>query len=212
MGEEHPFRLILILGSVILLPIVAYHRLKSRAAGDSLDRRQEGLFMLVTLRPVGILCMLGLVAYIVDPTSMAWSSMELPRWLRWTGVGLGLIAGSVLIWTFRSLGPNLTDTVVTRREHTLVTAGPYRVVCHPFYLSVALAIAASSLTAASWLVLGSGAAALVLIAIRTRKEEEFLIARFGDAYRTYMERTGRFVPMVFRRRGDNATRRRDSEA
>jgi len=194
MEGEYPFRLILILGSSILFPIAAYHRVKSQAAGDRLDRRQEGLFILVTLRPVGVLCMLGLIAYMINPRWMAWSSMALPRQLRWTGVGLGIIAGSLLIWTLRSLGRNLTDTVVTRREHTLVTRGPYRLVRHPFYLSVALAIAANALAAANWFVLGSGAAALLLIANRTRKEEELLVARFGDAYRTYMERTGRFLP------------------
>jgi len=71
MEEEHPFRLVLVLGCAILLPIVGYHRLKSQAAGDRLDRRQEGPVILVTLRPVGVLCMLGLIAYMVDPTWMA---------------------------------------------------------------------------------------------------------------------------------------------
>jgi protein-S-isoprenylcysteine O-methyltransferase Ste14 len=194
MDQEHPFRIILVIGCAVLLPIVAHYRLESQAAGDRLDRRQEGPFILLTLRPVGILCMLGLMAYMLDPTWMAWSSIALPRWLRWTGVGLGIVSGSLLIWTLHSLGRNLTDTVVTRREHRLVERGPYRFVRHPFYATVALAIAANGLAAANWFLLGSGAAVLVLIAIRTRKEEELLVARFGEAYRMYMERTGRFVP------------------
>jgi len=36
----------------------------------------------------------------------------------------------------------------------------------------------------------------VLLAIRTRKDEENLIAIFGDDYRNYMQRTGRFVPRL----------------
>jgi len=35
-----------------------------------------------------------------------------------------------------------------------------------------------------------------LLAIRARKEEQNLIARFGDAYRNYMQQTGRFVPRL----------------
>jgi protein-S-isoprenylcysteine O-methyltransferase Ste14 len=35
---------------------------------------------------------------------------------------------------------------------------------------------------------------LVLLVVRTRTEEEKLLARFGDAYRSYMDRTGRFLP------------------
>ena len=48
------------------------------------------------------------------------------------------VTAVLLIWTLRSLGPNLTDTVVTRQAHTLVTRGPYRWVRHPFYGCMAL--------------------------------------------------------------------------
>ena len=198
MNDDHLFRVILIVGSSVLLPITAYHRLKSQATGEKLDRRQEGLFILCTLRPVGVVGVLGLIAYMVNPSWMAWSSVPLPAWLRWTGVGVGVIAGALLIWTLRSLGKNLTDTVVTRREHTLVTSGPYRWVRHPFYVSLALCVAANSLATANWFILASGALLFILIVIRTRKEEELLLARFGDAYRRYMERTGRFLPQIGR--------------
>ena len=51
---------------------------------------------------------------------------------------MGALGGCLIVWAFRSLGPNLTDTVVTRRHHTLITRGPYRWVRHPFYDAVAL--------------------------------------------------------------------------
>jgi protein-S-isoprenylcysteine O-methyltransferase Ste14 len=51
-----------------------------------------------------------------------------------------------------------------------------------------------SLLTANWVVALSGAMAFMLIVIRTRKEEEKLIERFGDDYRAYMKRTGRFLP------------------
>ncbi len=194
MNHEQTFRVVLIVGSLIVLPIAAYHRLKSQATGEKLDRRQEGLFVLLTLRPVGIVGMLGLFAYMANPSWMAWSSVVLPDWLRWIGVTLGAIAGALLIWTFRTLGTNLTDTVVTRREHTLVTSGPYRWVRHPFYDAVALCVVANSLAAANWFLFLAGGLVFVLIVVRTRKEEENLVARFGDRYRAYMERTGRFFP------------------
>jgi protein-S-isoprenylcysteine O-methyltransferase Ste14 len=129
----------------------------------------------------------------VNPTWMACSSVTLPDGLRWIGVGVGVVAGGLLIWTLRSLGRNLTDTVVTRREHSLVTTGPYRWVRHPFYDSVALCVLANSLVAANWFLFLTGGLALVLIIVRTRKEEEKLLARFGDPYRAYMQRTGRFL-------------------
>jgi hypothetical protein len=55
---------------LILLPITAYHRRRSQATGEKLDRRQEGLFILITLRPIGIAGMLGLIAYMANPSSL----------------------------------------------------------------------------------------------------------------------------------------------
>ena len=193
MSDDHPFRLILLAGLVLLMTIGIWHRLKART-GEKLDRRQEGLLILITLRLTGVIGWIGLLAYLINPACMAWAAVPLPVWSRWTGVGLALIAGLLFVWTFRTLGGNLTDTVVTRKQHTLVTTGPYRWVRHPFYNSAALAVLASSLIAANGFCFVAGCLMFLLLAIRTRKEEENLIARFGDDYRNYMRRTGRFVP------------------
>jgi protein-S-isoprenylcysteine O-methyltransferase Ste14 len=196
MNHDQSFRAILIAVFLLVLPIGIYHRLKSQATREKLDRRQEGLFILATLRPVGIAFWLELIAWTVDPGWMAWSSVSLPASLRWTGVGLIAIACGLLVWTFRCLGKNLTDTVVTRQKHTLVIHGPYRWVRHPFYDSAALLALGVSLIAANWLFFVTGVVLFCLLIIRTRTEEENLLARFGDSYRAYMERTGRFLPRI----------------
>ena len=64
--------------------------------------------------------MIALVAYFLNPANVAFSALPLPEWLRWTGVGLGCRTLCLLFWTLRTLGKNLTDTVVTRQHHTLV--------------------------------------------------------------------------------------------
>ncbi len=194
MHQDAPFRPVLVVGFLAIVLIMLYHRIRSWASGERLDRRQEGLFILVALRSVALLFWLGVIAYMVNPAWMAWSSVPLPAGLRWTGACVWAMALGLLTWTLDSLGTNLTDTVVTRRTHTLVTHGPYRWVRHPFYDSMALLILANSLIAANWFLLLTGGVALLLIVIRTRTEEEKLLARFGDAYRAYRMETGRFVP------------------
>jgi protein-S-isoprenylcysteine O-methyltransferase Ste14 len=194
MNQDTMFQLILVVGFLAVVLITLYHRLKSWASKEKLDRRQEGLFILATLRPVGLILWLGVIAYMVNPAWMAWSSVPLPAWLRWTGVGVCAVAAVFLTWTLRSLGRNLTDTVVTRQAHTLVKHGPYRWVRHPFYDAMALLILAFSLIAANWFLLLMGGVVLFLLVVRTRTEEEKLLLRFGDAYRAYMKQTGRFIP------------------
>jgi protein-S-isoprenylcysteine O-methyltransferase Ste14 len=195
MEQDQTFRIVLIGAFLAVLPIAVFFRLKSRTS-EKLDRRQEGPFILATLRPAGLAFWLGLVVFIVNPPWMAWSSLPLPAWLRWTGVGLWAMAGGLLFWTMRQLGSNLTDTVVTRRDHTLVTDGPYRWVRNPFYDCAALLVLSSSLVVANWFLLLMGGLTWVLLVVRTRTEEEKLLARFGDAYRAYMNRTGRFLPRI----------------
>ena len=196
METEQTFRTILIVCALALFPVTIFHRVKSQSTGESLDRWQEGPLILFTLRPIGIATMLGLIAYMINPRWMAWSSMPLPTWLRWIGVGIGIAGGALLVWTLRSLGKNLTDTVVTRKEHTLVLKGPYRWVRHPFYDAVAMSVIANALVAANWFLLAGGVVTFALLLLRTDREEQRLVDRFGDAYRHYMSRTGRFLPKL----------------
>jgi protein-S-isoprenylcysteine O-methyltransferase Ste14 len=196
MNQEATFRTVLGIGFLAVLAITLYHRLHSWASKEKLDRRQEGLFILATLRPVGLLLWLGVLAYLVYPAWMAWSSVPLPVGLRWAGVGLAAIGLGLLAWTLRSLGTNLTDTVVTKRAHTLVTQGPYCWVRHPFYDVMALLILAIALIAANWFILVTGAVVFGLLAVRSRTEEANLLARFGEPYRAYRQSTGRFVPRL----------------
>ena len=195
MTDDQTFRLLLIAGLALVFPIALYHRIRAHT-DETLDRRQEGWIVLATVRPIGIAFMIALLVYAVSPASMAWSSFPLPPSIRWAGFVLLLATGVLLFWTLHSLGRNLTDTVVTRKEHTLVVRGPYRWVRHPFYCSIALLILSTSLLAANWFLMLTGPVTLVMLVVRTPIEEAKLIERFGDDYRRYMARTNRFIPTL----------------
>jgi protein-S-isoprenylcysteine O-methyltransferase Ste14 len=197
VDDPQPYRVALAIGAAVIFPIAIYHRLRAHNSGDRLDRRQEGLLILLTLRPVGFTFLVSLILYLVNPARLAWSTVALPAWLRWSGAPIMAVSAVLLFWTLHTLGKNLTDTVVTRRDHTLVTTGPYRWVRHPFYVTVSLLILGVSLLTASWFLFLAGGLLLALLAIRTRIEEANLVARFGEAYRSYMALTGRFFPRLW---------------
>lgn len=198
MSDDQPFRLAMLIGFALVAPVALVFRIRSQSTGERLDRRQEGLFLMLAVRTVGPAHMLAAIAFVMDPRLVAWASVPLPVWLRWVGVCLGAMASLLAVWAFSYLGKNLTDTVVTRREHTLVTSGPYRFVRHPFYVAVALIVAANSLATANWFIAATGMGTLALLCARTPIEEQKLIDRFGDAYRNYASRTGRFWPRLRR--------------
>lgn len=194
--HDEVFRLALAIGFVVTLPVGLYYRVQSQRTREQLDRRQEGLFVLFTLRPIGLTAILGVLTFIANPRWMAWSSMSLPASARWAGIVFGVLAVTLFIWTFRKLGSNITDTVVTRRQHTLIRTGPYHFIRHPFYLGTGLAVFASSLTTANWFIGSAGVLAVALLVIRTATEEAHLARRFGNSYREYCEQTGQFVPRI----------------
>jgi protein-S-isoprenylcysteine O-methyltransferase Ste14 len=194
VDHETTFRIVLITGFVAMVVITGYHRIRAAATKEPLDRRKEGLFILATLRPIAFSIYGAVIAYLINPRWMAWSSLALPDWLRWSGAFVFVIGLGFLAWTLHSLGANLTDTVVTRRAHTLVTRGPYRWVRHPFYDALASFILAMSLLAANWFILLTGTVVFILLAIRSKTEEEQLLNRFGEPYQKYKEGTGRFLP------------------
>ena len=194
MNLDATFRPFVIAGFFLVILIALPFRIKSQATGEKLDRTQEGVAMMIVLRLGGLALWAGVIAFMINPALMAWSSMPLPAGARWTGVGLTIVTAMLLIWTLRSLGPNLTDTVVTRAAHTLVTRGPYRWVRHPFYDCMALFMVSIALMMANWFVIASGTLMFALLAIRSHTEEQKLLERFGEPYREYRAATGRFLP------------------
>jgi protein-S-isoprenylcysteine O-methyltransferase Ste14 len=197
MNDKSVFRSIVVINIALTLPIGLYYRIRSQATREKLARRNEGIFIMFGLRLCGLLGWIALAAYLTNPAWMAWSSIALPTWLRWIGAFLAIfVVPALLFWTFNSLGRNLTDTVVTRREHTLVTHGPYHWVRHPFYDVVFLWILSMSLLIANWLMALLGFSVFAMMVVRTRIEEKKLIERFGDEYRAYASRTGQFLPRL----------------
>jgi protein-S-isoprenylcysteine O-methyltransferase Ste14 len=194
MSADEPFRTVLAAAMVLLFPVALFYRIRSQATRERLDRRQEGLFILATLRPIGLATLAALITYLINPAAMAWASFPLPRALRWCGVGIAIAGSALFIWTMHHIGRNITDTVVTREKHALVTSGPYHRVRHPFYVGATLLILGNGLGAANWFILAGGAMAVTLLVMRLRIEEQKLVERFGDEYRDYMKRTRRFVP------------------
>jgi len=197
MNENDVFRVAAVIIVAFFLPIGLYHRIRAQT-DEKLDRWQEGTFILFGLRLSGLPLCLGGIVWLIDPRWMAWSSLPIPIWLRWSGAAILAFGGVLLVWTFQFLSRNLTDTVVTRREHTLVTTGPYRWIRHPFYVAFAVGVIGISLVAGNWFLFLAGCVPFGFLVARTRIEEEKLVERFGDEYRDYMQETGRFLPKLGR--------------
>ena len=190
-----------IIAAVILFTgvgISTYFRRKAdRDSGEKLSRKADGTPMMTAIRIGGLILWLSPLVYLINPAWMAWSKIGLPEWTRWLGVGIGVLCVFGIYWLFSSIGSGITPVSATRKEHKLSTSGIYRWVRHPLYTIGSSFIVSFGVMADNWFIALMGVLAFIGMAVRTPKEEANLIDKFGDEYRDYMKRTGRFLPKVW---------------
>jgi protein-S-isoprenylcysteine O-methyltransferase Ste14 len=196
MPPETIFRLIAIVFSVTLFGTSGYFRRRADRQAGAL-RTSEGQRAVALIRLLMLGALLPVLAYFINPDWVVWARLPLPAAVRWLGVALAAIALPLGYWVLSSIGNNISPTQATRHNHQLVTHGPYRFVRHPLYSVGLLAYTALALITAMWWILIGVLPAIVFLLWRTPHEEARLIETFGDAYRAYARRTGRFVPRLF---------------
>ena len=197
--NETIFRILAALVLFTGMGISIYYRRKAdRDTGEKISRKVDGAPMMTAIRIGGLLLWLSPIVYLLNPAWMAWSKIGLPEWVRWLGVGVGVLCVLGIYWLFSSIGSGITPVSATRKEHKLVTHGIYRWVRHPLYTIGSSFIVSFGMMADNWFIAAFGFLAFILMAIRTPKEEANLLAKFGNEYREYMKHTGRFLPKLLR--------------
>ena len=186
----HPVALGLFGGTAgVWIVLELWQALRRRPDATSLDRGSA----------VGVrLCLAAgaiLAAVALRVPATAFPSTALSRGLSlgavWAGIGLRW-------WCFRTLGPYFTITVMTSADQPVVATGPYRVLRHPSYAGLLLALGGIGLSYGNWLSL----AALLLLPLlgvlhRIRVEEAALGATLGGAYTAFARRRKRLIPFVW---------------
>ena len=64
------------------------------------------------------------------------------------------------------------------------------------YVTMAILMTSVTLFTANWSIGLSSLLVMALLVARTSNEEQMLVERFGQRYRDYMARTGRFCPRI----------------
>lgn len=190
------FRIIAMAIFVAGLLIGGYYRYQAEKAGEKISWNEEGAVVMILLRFFGLLGWGSVIVYLINPEWMKWAEIPLPAMARWIGVITGVIAVPLLYWLFKSIGTNITQTVKTRKEHKLVTNGPYRWVRHPLYSVGTLLFTSFALMASNWFIGLTTLIGLVMLMVRLPKEEKNLVEKFGEEYKEYAKRTGRLIPRI----------------
>ncbi len=138
-------------------------------------------------------------AALVFPASGLGLRMPGPSWLA-VAVGIVLlVAGwAFRVWAVRALGRWFKVTVVVEPGQRVVDSGPYRLIRHPSYAGLLVALLGIGIALDSWASVAV-AVGLPLLGVLRRigEEEETLLRELGTPYRDYARRTRRLVPGVW---------------
>ena len=122
----------------------------------------------------------------------------LPASMRWFWIGAVVTSSGLLfsVWARQYLGRNWSRAVTIKKDHELITGGPYSLVRHPIYTGLLAGLFGCALALGEWR--GLVAVGLVFIALlrKLRLEEQWMREQFGEAYENYSRQVRALVPYV----------------
>lgn len=148
--------------------------------------RYHGISRFFAFESIFILVLLNYRVWFREP----FSPLQLLSWILLIGSFYPVISGYLLLKRKGKPSVNFENTSV------LVRSGIYGLIRHPLYLSVFMLGTGVMLKDPKPLQLALGFINMVSVYITARIEEQEMITKFGDEYRTYMKETRMFIPYI----------------
>lgn len=149
-----------------------------------------------------VLFLLGFVLVLLGPVAQPAGFADLlldPGWPLVALASAGLVLATALaVWAQEAMGKAWRPDLPPADGTSLVTTGPFRLVRNPNYTAMLVAASCGTAIAATWVGVAGIAVLLASLELTARSEEPLLQRRFGESYRDYSAKTGRFVPGVGR--------------
>jgi protein-S-isoprenylcysteine O-methyltransferase Ste14 len=185
---------IFLVGLVILYALRNYYGLIFRSRGVKEQGYNTWLDRFLTwISELGLI--VGAIYVFTD--WLAFANFPIPGWWGWMGIPIYAV-GLWMLWrAHQDLDRSWSPHVEIRREQKLITDGVYQRIRHPMYAGYILVGIGQMALLANWI---AGPAFLVLFSLvyfqRVTREEEMMLEKFGEDYRSYMQRTGRLLPRL----------------
>ena len=198
MDEEALFRLLFIAIYAVFFGVRIRYRVESaRREPERRQRVESWASKVLIIAILGYLA--SIVLYMLDVPWISWSRLTFPSWLRWLGA-IGASSSVLLVaWTHRALDKQYSAEFAIQKDHVLVTTGPYAKTRHPMYTALNMFSFSMTMTTSNLLVLLFAILVILPFPWIAREEERVLLETFGEEYREYMRRTGRFFPRIRQR-------------
>ena len=149
------------------------------------------------LRSVLFLTAVALLSMQQIPVAWLYRSLlSAGLWTFWGGAVITVSGLLFSIWARHRLGRNWSRSVTIKKDHELITSGPYALARHPIYTGLLTAFLGTALAITQ--VRGVLALTLVFVALwmKLRLEEQWMREQFGEQYDVYARRVAAVVPFL----------------
>ncbi len=150
------------------------------------------------------LCFLAAIGMMIVPMVYVFTpwlnsfNMGLPDWARWIGAIVFGLSMVLFWWVHKTLGKNWSPVLEIRKDHKLITEGPYNYVRHPMYTQIWIWMLCQGLVLSNWAVGIVGIVTWsILYIVRLPEEERMMIEQFDQEYKDYMNTTKKIIPGVY---------------
>jgi protein-S-isoprenylcysteine O-methyltransferase Ste14 len=121
----------------------------------------------------------------------------------WLGLIMLAVGIAFAVWARHDLGRNWSGTVTVKQDHELIRSGPYRLVRHPIYTGLLLAILGTAVAFGEWRGLLAFGLLTGSLLLKLRIEERFMGESFPDEYARYRAEVPALIPFIGRARASN---------
>ncbi len=116
--------------------------------------------------------------------------------IRIIGLLVYLVFSWIQIWITKVLGDNYTQDIAIKKEHQLVTSGPFKFIRHPQYLSQILIDLGGAVATLSFILAPIVIIEIPFLFMRAAFEDKLLEKHFGESFRSYKKKTGQIFPFI----------------
>jgi protein-S-isoprenylcysteine O-methyltransferase Ste14 len=144
-----------------------------------------------------VISMLSLVALILAVFQIGTLDyLEEYSVIRYIGLAVYLVFSWIQVWSFKTLGDNYSQDIMIKKNHELITKGPFAIIRHPQYLCQILLDLGATAATFGYIV---GFLALVEIPIyimRASMEDKLLAKYFSEKFSDYKKKSGFMIPFI----------------
>lgn len=116
--------------------------------------------------------------------------------VRVTALLVYLIFSWFQIWSYKTLGEYYSQEIAIKKEHKIISIGPYKFIRHPQYISQIFIDIAGAVATLSYILFPLALIQIPFLILRAKEEEKLFSKYFPEEFKSYKEKSGFMFPFI----------------